>query len=82
MTEFIDEQELSVKEKIVEKYGRECESRNLPIIAALKASLTVDDKREWLSAYKKAWKINPDSLKMPLIKWSMLIYQECMVSDY
>lgn len=82
LTELIDEQEISIKEKIVNKYGDECESRNLPIIAALKASLTVDGKKEWLPAYKKAWKINPDSLKMSLIKWSMLIYQECMVSSY
>lgn len=82
LTELIDEQGISVKEKIVEKYGSECESRNLPIIAALKASLTVDGKKEWLPAYKKAWKINPDSLKLSLIKWSMLIYQECLVSSY
>ena len=82
LTELIDEQGISVKEKIVEKYGSECESRNLPIIAALKASLTVDGKKEWLPAYKKSWKINPDSLKLSLIKWSMLIYQECLVSSY
>ena len=50
LTELIDEQEISIKEKIVNKYGDECESRNLPIIAALKASLTVDGKKEWFPA--------------------------------
>ena len=82
LTELIDEQEISIKEKIVEKYGSECESRNLPIIAALKASLTVDGKKNGCLLIKKAWKINPDSLKLSLIKWSMLIYQECLVSSY
>lgn len=80
LTEYIDGQNLSVKERIVRDYGDTCKENNTPIIWALKESLTVDGEKEWIPAYKKATKINPDDIKFTLKKWSLLIYQECMIN--
>lgn len=82
LTDLIDSQEMDVKNKILNKYGDDCERKNMPIMSALRGSLTVEEKRDWLPAYRKAWKLNPDEIKMPLIKWTMLIYQECLLSAY
>lgn len=82
LTDLVDRQEVAIKEEILKKYGKNCETRILPILSALKASLSVDDKREWIPIYKKAWKINPDDIKLKLSDWTRLVYQECMISNY
>lgn len=81
LTGFIDSQKVQVKEVVVGKYGGKSEKRNLPILSAINASLTVDKKKEWLPAYRKAWKMDPDKVKMPLERWAKLIYQECLISQ-
>lgn len=80
LTDLIDNQTEEIKREIVEQYGNSLRENNLPILSALNISLTVDQKRDWLPAYKKAWKINPDEIKFSISKWSNLIYFECMVS--
>lgn len=82
LTDLVDRQEIAIKEKILKRYGDNCETRVLPILSALKGSLTVDDKRAWIPVYKKAWKINPDDIKLELSTWTRLVYQECMISNY
>lgn len=80
LTDLIDNQTEDIRREIVEKYGNSLLENNLPILSALDISLTVDKKREWLPAYKKAWRINPDEIKFSISKWSNLIYFECMIS--
>ena len=80
LTDLIDYQTEEIRRTIIEKYGENLIEKNLPILSALNISLTVDEKREWLPAYKKAWKINPDEIKFSVSKWSKLIYFECIIS--
>lgn len=80
LTDLIDGQTEEIRGTIIEKYREDFIEINLPILSALNISLTVDEKREWLPAYKKAWKINPDEIKFSVSKWSKLIYFECMIS--
>ncbi|WP_050642153.1 MULTISPECIES: GTPase-associated system all-helical protein GASH [Clostridia] len=82
LTDLIDSQEIALKEEIIKRYGDNCDIRNLPILAALKCSLGVDEKKAWVPFYKKAWKINPDEVKVELSKWTRLVYLECMTSNY
>lgn len=80
LTDLVDGQEEVVKKHIVEKFGEEAKEINLPIISAIEYSLSVDDKGAWVSAYRKAWKINPDTIKLSWKDWSKLVYLECMLS--
>lgn len=80
LTDLIDNQTEEIRRTIIEKYEEDFIEINLPILSALNISLTVDEKREWLPAYKKAWKINPDDIKFSVSKWAKLIYFECMIS--
>lgn len=82
LTELIDLQSQKVRKTICDKYGEECETKNLPILSAISASLDVDGAREWLPFYKKKWKIDPDSIEFSVLEWTMLVYQECIVSSY
>lgn len=80
LTELIDSQSEDVRKELIRKYGRKELMNNLPIFTALHFSLTVDEKREWLPAYKKACGIDPDSVKFSAAKWSKLTYLECMIA--
>ncbi len=82
LTEFIDSQDEELRRVIVDKYGKTCRNRNLLVLSAVDTSLSVDGPREWIPVYKKAWKINPDEIKLDLLEWSELIYQECMLNAY
>lgn len=82
LTELIDSQTQKVRKTIRDKYGEECETKNLPILSAISTSLDVDGVREWLPFYKKKWKIDPDSIEFSILEWTMLVYQECIVSSY
>lgn len=80
LTELIDSQSEDVRKGIVRKYGRTELMNNLPIFSALRASLTVDEKRAWLPAYRKACGIDPDGVRFSVVKWSKLTYLECMIA--
>ncbi|MDY5246911.1 hypothetical protein FYJ37_03065 [[Clostridium] scindens] len=80
LTEFIDRQDEKIRSFMVKKYGKGCDNRLLPIISAIKASLSVDEAKLWTPVYKKAWKINPDEIRFDLLTWSELMYRECMIS--
>lgn len=82
LTEFIDRQDEKIRSFMVKKYGKDCDNRLLPIISAIKASLSVDEAKLWTPVYKKAWKINPDEIRFDLLTWSELMYRECMISTY
>lgn len=82
LTELIDCQSEDVRKDIIEKYGRRELVNSLPILSALHVSLTVDEKRAWLPAYKKACGIDPDRFRFPAVKWSKLIYYECMTAKF
>lgn len=82
LTELIDSQTEEIRQYVVENYCEEAEKRNLPILSAVKASLTVDEKRLWVPAYKKKWKIDSDKEKFTLREWAKLLYFECMISKY
>lgn len=81
LTEFIDSQPEEIRKQIEKTYCKEADIRNLPILSAVKASLTVDEKKAWVPAYKKKWKINSDNETYELRKWAELIYFECMISN-
>lgn len=81
LTEFIDSQSEEIRKLIDKSYCEDAEMRNLPILSAVKASLTVDEKKAWVSAYRKKWKIDPDNETHELRKWAELIYFECMISN-
>lgn len=81
LTEFIDSQSEEIRKLIDKSYCKDAEMRNLPILSAVKASLTVDEKKAWVSAYRKKWKIDPDNETHELRKWAELIYFECMISN-
>ena len=55
LCDFIEEQEEVLREKILDTYGKGSWDRLLPILAATKESLTVDEKKAWIPAYRKAW---------------------------
>lgn len=80
LTEFIDSQPEEIRKYVEKTYCKEAEIRNLPILSAVKASLTVDEKKAWVPAYKKKWKIDSDNEIHELRKWAELIYFECMIS--
>lgn len=82
LTELIDCQSEDVRKEIIEKYGTRGLVNSLPILSALHVSLTVDEKRAWLPAYKKACGIDPDKFSFPAVKWSKLIYYECMTAKF
>ena len=82
LTELIDCQSEDVRKDIIEKYGRRELVDSFPILSALHVSLTVDEKRAWLPAYKKACGIDPDRFRFPAVKWSKLIYYECMIAKF
>ena len=52
----------------------------LPIFTSIKLSLDVDEKKAWLPAFRKIYKINPDEIKFSIDKWLRLIYSECMIA--
>lgn len=79
LTNLVDGQEEIVKQYIVEKFGEEAEEINLPILSAIERSLSVDEKGAWVSAYRKAWKINPDTIVLSWKDWAKLVYLECML---
>ena len=81
LTEFIDSQPEEIRKYVEKTYCKEAEIRNLPILSAVKASLTVDEKKAWVPAYKKKWKIDSDNEIYELRKWAELIYFECMISN-
>lgn len=80
LTELIDKQEEGIRQYVSENYCEEAEEKNLLILSAVKDSLTVDEEKAWVPAYKKRWKINPDTVTFTLRDWSKLIYFECMIS--
>lgn len=82
LTEFIDSQNENVRKMISAKYGECAEERCLPIISAINTSLTVEEEKVWIPAYKKIWNINPDEIILSLLEWSKLIYFECIVNKY
>lgn len=82
LTDFVDSQDESVRKLVSEKYGDGAIQKCLPVLSAINASLTVEEKKAWIPAYKKAWKISPDEVNLPLIEWSKLVYFECLVSKY
>lgn len=82
LTDFIDSQEEDVRKLVSEKYGDDAVQKCLPILSAINASLTVEEKTAWIPAYKKAWKIRPNEITLSLIEWSKLVYFECLVSKF
>ena len=82
LIELIDSQDEKVREIINDKYIEGNKSGYLnPILSAIKMSLEVSGPREWVPAYSKKLKINPDELQKDLLEWSMLIYQECIITN-
>lgn len=82
LTEFIDSQNEEMRLIIAKKYGKDCKIRNLPMLSAVEISLSVDGAKVWVPVYKKAWKIDPDRIKLDLLEWTEILYQECMMSTY
>lgn len=82
LTELVDSQKEEIRKLISDKYGENAEENYLPILSAINASVTVEEEKVWIPAYKKAWNIKPDEITLPLIEWSKLVYFECMVSKY
>lgn len=80
LTELIDSQTKEIRKYINESCCQEAEEKNLPILSAIKASLTVEEKKEWVPAYKKKWKIDSDKEMLTLREWAKLIYYECLIS--
>lgn len=82
LSEFIDRQDEELRKLMFDNYGNACGKRNLLVLSAVEMSLAVDEPKQWIPAYKKAWKINPDEIKYDLLGWSEVIYQECMLNAY
>lgn len=80
LTAFVDGQREEIKQYMVDNFGDEADEINHPITSAIKGAMLVDEKRAWVSAYRKKWKINPDDVTFSLNKWAKLVYLECMIS--
>ena len=81
LTMLIDRQDENIRKKVL-ALREEVDERNLVIHSALKKSLEVDNKREWIPAFKKQWKFDPDEVKLSYLDWAILLYRECMVDKY
>lgn len=59
LTEFIDSQPEEIRKQIEKTYCKEADIRNLPILSAVKASLTVDEKKHGCLRIKRSGKLTP-----------------------
>ncbi len=80
LTDLIDNQTEALKQLANKKYGKNAVDSILPIFTSIKLSLDVDEKKAWLPAFRKIYKINPDEIKFSIDKWLRLIYSECMIA--
>lgn len=80
LTDLIDNQTEKVQKLANEKYGNNAVNSILPIFTSFKLSLEVDEKKAWLPAFRKIYRINPDEIKFSIDKWLRLIYFECMIA--
>lgn len=80
LTDLVDNQTEALQKMANEKYGKNAADNILPIFTAIKLSLDVDEKRAWLSAFRKIYRIDPDEIKFSVDIWLRLVYFECMIA--
>lgn len=80
LTDLVDNQTEALQKMANEKYGKNAADNILPIFTAIKLSLDVDEKKAWLSAFRKIYRIDPDEIKFSVDIWLRLVYFECMIA--
>lgn len=80
LTDLVDSQTEVLRKTANEKYGKNEVDNILPIFTAIKLSLDVDEKKAWLSAFRKIYRVDPDEITFSIDIWLRLIYFECMIA--